>query len=31
MGTPRLPLIEMSDNGKVAMKKALTEFGLKIK
>ena len=31
MGTPRLPLIEMSDNDKVAMKKALTEFGLKIK
>lgn len=31
MGTPRLPLIEMSDNGKVAMKKALAEFGLEIK
>ena len=31
MGTPRLPLIEMSDNGKNVMKNALLNFGLNIK
>lgn len=31
MGTPRLPLVELSDKGKETMKKALVDFGLNIK
>jgi len=30
VGTPRLPLVEMSEPGKERMKKALTDFGLEV-
>jgi len=30
VGTPRLPLVEMSDNGKERLKKSLTNFGVEV-
>lgn len=31
VGTPRLPLIEMSDAGKERLKSAMKDYGIKIK